>query len=84
MGYSPQLNDGGRTSVFWNRVLAGEGSDILKYILAAFVVPKSWLEPIWINVNKVDKKMGRKVQIKLISAGLGVRPLLWEGGLTEL
>ncbi len=36
-----QLNDGGSTFVSENGLLFGEGSDILKYILAAFVVPKS-------------------------------------------
>ena len=36
-----QLNDGGVPFVSENGLLLGEGSDKLKYILAALVVPKS-------------------------------------------
>ena len=39
-------NDGGVTFVLGNGLSAGDGSDILKYIFAAFVVPKSRFEPV--------------------------------------
>ena len=42
-GYS---NDGGLTGAEGNGVSVGDGSDILKYIFAAFVVPKSRLDPV--------------------------------------
>ena len=39
--------------VFGNDVFGGDGSERLKYILAAFVVPKSRLEPVFWTLLKV-------------------------------
>jgi len=41
------LNAGGVTLVSANFESSGEGSDMLKYILAALVVPKSRFEPVF-------------------------------------
>ena len=39
--FSVYLKDTGLPSTLFNALSAGEGSDMLKYIFAAFVVPKS-------------------------------------------
>ena len=36
----------GGVNLVSRKPFSGEGLDILKYILAAFVVPKSWLESV--------------------------------------
>ena len=48
----------GALPLIWSRPLpAGEGSDMLKYILAAFVVPKSRLEPVSCTLLKASRNM---------------------------
>ena len=49
--------EGGVTSVLGKGEPAGEGSDRLKYILAAFVVPKSRLEPVFCTLLKASRNM---------------------------
>ena len=50
------LKAGALTSAF-EKLLFGDGSDILKYILAALVVPKSLLEPEFCTLLKASRNM---------------------------
>ena len=44
------------TSVL-GKVELGEGFDMLKYIFAAFVVPKSWLDPVSCTLLNASRNM---------------------------
>ena len=50
-------NDGFFPSTFDSGESIGDGSDILKYILAAFVVPKSRLEPVFCTLLKASRNI---------------------------
>ena len=51
------LKDTGLTSASGKRLSFGDGSDMLKYIFAAFVVPKSRLEPVFCTLLKASRNM---------------------------